>query len=353
LGRAEIWSNFSRKGKNMMHTKGRAIYSCLPVILFLALGIILLSGTAMAGDGQTAPAGQVDRRGVGSQENAGDPLGDSGLNQSQPEGAEAEAEPMAVCTPDIPDMVGYWPLNDQDNPASNKIVFSNQVAGNNGSCTKPGCPARLATGKVGAAYTFSPVNNPPTNLPDKIVVPAYPALEWTVNDSFSFETWVNIPEAADCSGNRVFVGRRGEGVLSIWLGCVNETNRARFSVRDNTGVTQFIANGKTAINDGKWHHLVGTRDAVAKTVNLYLDGALETTVNNAIFTKGFSGGKDLGIGFFNTGFEPYYYLRGSLDEVAIYRRALTLANVRSHWNGGAGKSYCTTSAGLNIPIVIR
>jgi hypothetical protein len=342
----------------MNYFKGNIIYHCLLVIFLLALGILLASSTARAGnDHSIRVASPAQQPFFSAYFDENEPSGNGDLDQYKPQGAAADAGTLVYCSPDIPDMLAYWPLNDQPNPGATKLTFANVVAAAyNGFCTKPGCPTREPAGKVGAAYTFSPANNPPTNLPDQIDVPPYPKLDWTVNDSFSFETWVKIPATANCSGNRVFIGRRGVGVLSIWLGCVDGTNKVRFSVRDNSGIDdppgRYIADGKTALNDGNWHHVVGVRDATANKLKLYVDGALESSVNTA-FTMGFSGGKTLGIGYFNTGFEPYYFLEGSLDEVAVYKRALTLENVKSHWNGGAGKSYCSPGSRLSIPLILH
>jgi Concanavalin A-like lectin/glucanases superfamily/Putative Ig domain len=325
----------------MSHYKGNSMHRYWLILAFLALGLFLAFSPARAG----SPAQQIPFR-IHSDENV--PPGGGDLDQYQPQGTQAGEEPMAVCTPDIPNMLAYWPLNDPANPGATELTFANVAAPlYNGFCTTPGCPTREPAGKVGAAYTFVKYSGDPyTDLPDQIDVPIYPALDWTVNDSFSFETWVKIPTTANCSGNKVFIGRRGNGVFSVWLGCVDGTNKARFSVRDNSGVNdapgRYIVNGTTVLNNGNWHHVVGVRDAAADKLNLYVDGALEDSVDTA-YTMGFSGGKTLGIGYFNTGEALTYNLEGSLDEVAVYKRALTLENVKSHWNGGAGRTYCKES----------
>ena len=338
----------------MKYMKGNAFYHYLLITFLLALGVLLASGPARAGDDHSIlAAGPAQQTGfnVHTDENV-PPGGD--LEPYQPEGAEAEAEPMAVCTPDIPNMIAYWPLNDQDNPALKKITFLNFMGTSNGVCTKPGCPTKVPAGIVGGAYNFLPDDDPDTNTdkPDQIDVPKFSALEWNNGDSFSFETWVKIPAAYNCSGNKVFIGERGGGVMSIWLGCVAGTNIAAFSVRDNTGAGAIRVEGTTILNDGDWHHVVGVRNAPANKLHIYVDGSLEKSMN-AQFTAAFKGSAGLGIGYLNTGFPPYYYLNGMLDEVAIYKRALSLAEVKAHYNGGAGKSYCATSSGLNIPIAIR
>jgi formylglycine-generating enzyme required for sulfatase activity len=79
----------------------------------------------------------------------------------------------------------------------------------------------------------------------------------------------------------------------------------------------------TSVADGKWHHLVGVRTAV-KRIALYVDGALQQTLETqggvsistpkATFTLGSSAGTD-----------PFV---GHIDELTMYRRALTARNVQ-------------------------
>jgi len=334
----------------MNYIKGNPIYRSSLYIFLFAFGIVLATGPARAeGNRSAQSADPVKQTWFSHQIDEMTPPGSGELEEYQPENSDAETGAIAVCNPDIPNMVGYWPLDDQDTPVNNKLTFVNYMGTSNGTCTIPGCPTR-STGKVNGAYTFLPYDpyDLDPDLPDKIDVAKFPALEWANADSFSFETWVKIPASTNCSGNKVFIGERGGGVMSIWLGCAGGANHARFSVRDNTGVGTISVEGTTALNDGDWHHVVGVRDAAADKLHIYVDGSLEKSVN-ALFTAGFKNSAGLGIGYFNTGFPPFYYLHGTLDEVAVYQRALTLANVKAHYNGGDGKSYCSPGPVVTNP----
>lgn len=311
----------------MSHIKGKPIHRYCLIAAMLVFGILLAYGPARADEEPPLEEGEIEEY------QTADPSPDPAV--------------APVCNPDIPDMVGYWPLDDPSTLVNNKITFLNYMGNNNGTCTYPGCPQKI-TGKVNGAYEFVPYSGDPyTDWPDGISVPKYSDLDWENGDSFSLETWVNIPETATCSGNRVFVGRRGAGVFSIWLGCADGTNKARFSVRDNTGTVTFFVDSATVLNDGEWHHVVGVRDAVANKLHIYVDGALEGSVN-AVYTQAFSGQRSLSIGWFDPD-NPSYFLHGSLDEIAVYKRALTLANVQSHYNGGNGKSYCSAGPVVTDP----
>jgi Concanavalin A-like lectin/glucanases superfamily len=102
------------------------------------------------------------------------------------------------------------------------------------------------------------------------------------------------------------------------------------SPEQNTGITTFVG-------DGQWHHLVVVLTAL--TSNLYLDGVVGLFPGTlpAPFT-GASYPVTLGQDQFN-GFGA-----ATLDEVAIYPRALTPAEIAAHY------TLATTIAGTRPPI---
>jgi hypothetical protein len=251
-----------------------------------------------------------------------------------------QASLLQACTPDTPDMIAYWPLDDGAAATS----FEDVINGHNGGCTDPDCPASTA-GIVDTAFLFNGI--------DKINVPSFSDIDWTSGDSFSIEAWVKIPATELCTANKVAVGRyEGSGKASWWLGCDETDNHAAFSLRDNTGTGLRVV-GITAINDGNWHHLVGVRDASAGDNRIYVDGAEETSTP-ASYSASFASTHDLNFGYMNA--NPYYYFPGSIDEIALYDRALSLDEIQDHYNGGDGQSYCAeppvvTNPGDQINII--
>jgi hypothetical protein len=252
----------------------------------------------------------------------------------------ANAGLLQACTPDTPDMIAYWPMDDGAAATS----FEDVIASHNGSCTAPDCPDSTA-GIVDTAFLFNGI--------DRIDVPAFSDIDWTSGDSFSIEAWVKIPATELCTGNKVAVGRyEGSGKASWWLGCDEIENHAAFSLRDNTGTGLRVV-GTTPINDGNWHHLVGVRDASAGENRIYVDGA-EETATSASYSASFASTHELNFGYMNA--NPYYYFPGSIDEIAVYGRALTPTEIQNHYNGGDGQSYCAeppvvTNPGDKISIV--
>jgi hypothetical protein len=238
-----------------------------------------------------------------------------------------DAENGAVCTPDTDGMVAYWPFD--DGLAQLEDVIQNP-AFNNGTCTDPDCPTSNLSGKVAAAVTFDGA--------DEVRVADTSGLDFTVAGDMTIEAWVKTSQ--DCTARAVFVGRyEGSNSAAWWLGCV-EDNVAGFHMRDSLNQT-FTVKGTKIINDGQWHHIVGTRDGTANINKIYVDGAMENSSTPAFTGELTFTAKNVTIGFFDP--SPYYWFNGSLDETALYDQALTAEDVARHYLGGQGQSYCNVN----------
>ncbi len=105
---------------------------------------------------------------------------------------------------------------------------------------------------------------------------------------------------------------------------------------DTDGVNPPYLNGTRAVNDGQWHHVVGVYDGRAKF--LYVDGKLDvwTPASGQIAVNAY----DVMIGQNSqTGAREW---NGSLDEVAVYSRALNPAEILEHYQAGGGVTLNST-----------
>ncbi|MFQ5999403.1 MAG: LamG domain-containing protein [Candidatus Bathyarchaeia archaeon] len=93
---------------------------------------------------------------------------------------------------------------------------------------------------------------------------------------------------------------------------------------------------KYQINDGEWHHVVGTWDGSTNKIRLYVDGNLDTEWDST-FTMS-STARTLVIGSnvprTTTPIWHFYFFDGVIDEVAIYDRALTPEEILQHYQNG-------------------
>lgn len=168
-------------------------------------------------------------------------------------------------------------------------------------------------------------------------------------DDLTWSLWVKT--TSDCVGNNVYLGAEdpGAGVAHMWLGCAETlewvdpcpdeaaggTRAAGFFISDQgSAVDGGGVCGRTIIDDGRWHHLALTKQGheIAE-LRLYVDGELEqSTVAGFINPLDFTSSPELAIGAFSNG---TYQAQGAFDEVAIWRRALSDAEIRALHRRGA------------------
>jgi hypothetical protein len=287
---------------------------------FLGFSFVLVFATLLMGMGSYSTPAMA----------AGEPA-------AQLETYPLEAEGAAVCTPDAAGMVAYWPFDDA--PAATTFVdVIENPAFNNGTCTGNSCPTQTNMGKVNSAFSFDVV----ALEEDEVRVTDTSGLGFTVAGDITIETWVKTTQ--DCSSRSVFIGRyEGDSAAAWWLGCI-EGNVAAFHMRDSNNQATTIAS-TTVINDGEWHHIVGTRDGSENSNKIYVDGALENSSTPTFTGELTFNAKDVTIGFFDV--LPFYWFNGTLDEMALYNQALPADEVARHYLGGEGQSYCNSD--LPIP----
>ncbi|MEU4237389.1 LamG-like jellyroll fold domain-containing protein [Actinoplanes sp. NPDC026619] len=83
---------------------------------------------------------------------------------------------------------------------------------------------------------------------------------------------------------------------------------------------------------GQWYHLVGVRDTVKGELRLYVDGALAGTASACMPQAAPTGNTLIGRGKY--GGNPVDYLDGTADQVHLYDRALSLAEIQQLYTSG-------------------
>ena len=115
----------------------------------------------------------------------------------------------------------------------------------------------------------------------------------------------------------------------------------------NDGVASSVSAVGTgpspSLSDGAWHHLAVVRNGATGDILFYVDGVEQGLALNATLAAGLdSATEPLTIGYLNTGGANTFRFDGSVDEVALYSRALTAGEVSSHVTSGV--DYCAGSA---------
>jgi len=141
-------------------------------------------------------------------------------------------------------------------------------------------------------------------------------LKWDI-DPATGDQWANVVDKDKDNGYQLqFSGTSKAGPVN---------NAFEFAVK--TDVERRFVWSNTSVQSGRWYHVVGTYSAAEKSIRIYANGVLEstmlingTTVNPTVLplTMGCRQ-KSLGV------YDRYFH--GSIDEVYIYGRALSQTEV--------------------------
>jgi len=107
---------------------------------------------------------------------------------------------------------------------------------------------------------------------------------------------------------------------------------AEFALRGGANGNRTVDVNVSGINDGNWHHVIGTWDG--STIRLYVDASLRGT-NTWTYDVSYISTCYFSIGN-RTGEIPF---NGNIDEPFVYSRAITAAEVSTLYNNGVGLSY--------------
>lgn len=145
---------------------------------------------------------------------------------------------------------------------------------------------------------------------------------------FGFEVWFNTTTAS-----RTILAALG----TVTLGGVayqlrlNSTGQViAEETFDEGGTFTTVTSVATGLHDGTWHHLFLNRSF--GSLDLYVDGALDTSLAHVVATQFTATGVQLGASRYPTATATAY--TGAIAHVAIYAANLTLARINSHWLSG-------------------
>ena len=149
------------------------------------------------------------------------------------------------------------------------------------------------------------------------------------------EDWANLTVAARIktrakreSMRVVSKDRIGQmGNFMLWF---NNRKGWTLNVFDDRAQNWRTASWKsTSISDGRWHHLAGVADSRSKTILLYVDGTLRAESKWLASTLDDSDKTDLVVGTDSSRGERGHVFQGMIDDVRIYRRALSPQEIAS------------------------
>ena len=238
--------------------------------------------------------------------------------------------PPPVCVNPPSGLVSWWPGDDN----ANDIQSSNHGALQNG--------ATFATGKVGQTFSFDGVD-------DAVLIADNASLQVS---SFTLDAWINTANATLIQPIMAKV-QTSENWISYMLR-IQDGGKLALIVENRAENRYAHWRTLSTLASNRWYHVAGTWQNLNgdyTDAKIYVDGveqAIEMSLNNGYgsnFLPGYTS-------------EPFYIGRdgqpsgrfvGLIDEVDIYDRVLSAAEIQSIYNAGsAGKCKECTPHEVNI-----
>ncbi len=147
-------------------------------------------------------------------------------------------------------------------------------------------------------------------------------------NGLTVELWLKLTSGTFAS-NRRMIANSHSSVDNLGFEFFVNANGVNGALSIGNGAAQASATFSQTFAAGVWYHVVGTYDGT--TIKLYVNGVLNGssgTVAGPIATTPYA---------INIGRNPAYtgdYFPGSLDEIALYNKALTAARILAHYNAG-------------------
>ena len=200
---------------------------------------------------------------------------------------------LAQASADLNDgLIAYYPFNGN----------ANDESGNGNDGTVYGATLTMDRfGNVDSAYSFDGVD-------DYIRIPDSTSLD--ITGDLTISAWINT----------------SENFHIIFSNMLEVSPHDGYSLRISDGKVRFMSGGgnlysDTLINTGTWRHIAVTLSGT--TAIIYVDGEFDSSGTVGVPT---ANTVDQTIG---ASYSPWYFLKGFIDDVAIYNRALSEYEVQA------------------------
>lgn len=225
--------------------------------------------------------------------------------------------------PALANVAQYYRLSDISPTAGN------QGSGGTAAITYNGAPTRRVDGaNVGSADTAVRLNGTTDYLSSTRLA--------AMRANFSLEVWIRGSATTGAGAGTTWsdsagIIDAGTAANTTDYGLALDATGRLVAGCGNVGAT--IRSNPGAISDGAWHHVVFTRVQATGEIVLYLDGVAVANATNCS-TVLLGGSTTI---WYGRSHESDLYLTGAdLDQVALYSRTITPAEVLDHYNLGLG-----------------
>lgn len=228
-------------------------------------------------------------------------------------------------------LAGYWPFKEAVGTTTGALTGDSSGKGMSGTFT--GGAAIVADGKFGNGVNLNGTSSY-ANVTDST------SSSLDITGDVTVETWFKYTGATlpNITNFRFVSKRNTSNKLLYELFAGTASHSLGFYVSDGSAGPVSIQTLATAplVIDNNWHHLAGRYVASTGTVSVILDG-VHNTAFDAVATTPIAIGTSnqpltIGAAIDGTNQIANAFFLGTLDEVRVYNRALSDAEIASHYN---------------------
>ncbi|HEY9391138.1 MAG TPA: LamG domain-containing protein [Mycobacteriales bacterium] len=211
------------------------------------------------------------------------------------------------------DPVAYWELDEGAGSTVTGTVESDPTLAGPQATLSPTGVSWMTDGRVGAALHFDGVSGSVDATDARVAT----------DRNLTVAAWVRLDNR---TATGVAVSQNGTDRSGFTLGYDQSTDRWQFAVpgADSDQATVDVARSDVAPDLGVWTHLAGVYDLGTGQASLYVNGTLTGTASRA---AGWDASGTVQIGRAQASGAAADFWAGGVDEVRVYDRALTTADV--------------------------
>ena len=215
-------------------------------------------------------------------------------------------------------LVGYWTMDGSNVNWKTGLIIDSSGKNNSGIMKNMATSTATVPGKIGQALNFDGTNDQVTFTS---VPPGFNVSEGTMSLWFSLQPMSNYGE---------LVNVRTDGNNEVSAGWVNSKNQFRFAY--TAGGTIKSVSTSTISENNIWYHGAMTWSKSNDQLKVYFSGIQASTTQTNLGT--WVGAPTI----FTFGNDPFNeFLKGKMDDIRIYNRVLSAAEILTIYNSSAAK----------------
>ena len=223
-------------------------------------------------------------------------------------------------------LVGWWPFNGNANDESGN--------GNNG-VVNGATLTEDRNGVVNAAYSFDGVSN--------FIDVGNPVSMQNVTESYTQSGWAYYYDYSIGNNGYTFISKRQDNSGNDWATAITRSDGSIIFFADDAYYTQAIWAQTNPLSLNQWHFLTFVKSF--ESYSIYIDGSLVSSVVDSHVMDGSTNNLIIGAQL-----AWPEYMKGSLDDIGIWNRALTDQEIQGLYIGCAVLP--TTIAGELEPVTL-